>query len=195
MKWNNSLDSIDMLPARFSQRFLAWVLDIFIGVWIACIAFIALSHYIFPITNSLEERFVLFQDGTNMLGAFVILSFIVYQSVTTTLFKGTFGKIICGIEVQDDVTGGRLSPIRSLIRTVFWYISFLLFGFGFSSIALLEKKKAFHDIIAGCIVIQTPSRVSYFKTAITMIVLFHIVVAILFTFASVPQHLFTLLFG
>jgi uncharacterized RDD family membrane protein YckC len=71
-------------------------------------------------------------------------------------WRATLGKKLFGIEVAD-LNGRRLSFARATGRHFAKNISLLILGIGFLMAGFTAKKQAFHDILAGCLVVRKNS--------------------------------------
>lgn len=63
--------------------------------------------------------------------------------------QGTPGKLLMGCLVVDAVTGRRISPGKSLRRSLAMLLSALPAGLGFLSIAWTRQRQGLHDRLAG----------------------------------------------
>lgn len=82
-----------------------------------------------------------------ILPAVVIILFWIYKSATP-------GKMICGIEIIDEKTGGKLSPGQSILRYVGYYVSSIVLLLGFLWVIWDGKKQGWHDKMAGTLVVK-----------------------------------------
>ncbi len=94
-------------------------------------------------------------DELTMLSTYIIFPtvFIFFRSWSESSSKqASIGKRIVGLKVVNQLTGGRVGLLNSLIRNII-----LLFGGTFSApfILFTKRKQALSDIIAGAVVIET----------------------------------------
>ena len=69
-------------------------------------------------------------------------------------FRGaTPGKMAISARIVDAKTGGRPSTVRLVVRYVAYLVSTLPFCLGFLWIAFDRKKRGWHDLIAGTVVV------------------------------------------
>jgi uncharacterized RDD family membrane protein YckC len=84
-----------------------------------------------------------------------IFYFSIFESLAP---QATPGKMIMKLEVTD-VDGKRPSFVRAFIRNVAKIPSWLFLNIGFLMAAFTGRKQAFHDMVAGCLVLRLhPSR-------------------------------------
>jgi len=84
----------------------------------------------------------------------------VLPAVAVVLFwlfrQATPGKMAISAQVVDARTGGRLSLGQSVLRYLGYFVSTIPFGLGLLWVAFDPKKQAWHDKIAGTVVIRKP---------------------------------------
>ena len=68
--------------------------------------------------------------------------------------SATPGKIVFGVKIVDARTGGRLSVGQCVGRYFAYLVSMLPLGLGFLWIAFDKRKQAWHDKLAGTVVIR-----------------------------------------
>jgi uncharacterized RDD family membrane protein YckC len=88
---------------------------------------------------------------SSLLG--MVISFLYYVILETSLKQGTWGKQIVGIKVTD-LEGNRVTAGRAIGR---WFAKFLTgctLGFGLLMPLFTEKKQTLHDMIAGCLALK-----------------------------------------
>ena len=86
----------------------------------------------------------------------VLLSYVFPLLFTITLwikFGGTPGKRILKIKILDEKTGQHLTLAKSLLRYIGYFVSIFTLFIGFFWVAFDQKKKGWHDHIAGTIVV------------------------------------------
>jgi uncharacterized RDD family membrane protein YckC len=82
---------------------------------------------------------------------FGFAAWIYFAALESSPWRATLGKKLFGIEVTD-LYGRRISFARATGRHFAKNISLLMFGIGFLMAGFTDKKQAFHDILAGCLV-------------------------------------------
>lgn len=73
-------------------------------------------------------------------------------------YSATPGKLFLRLEIQDAVTGARLTRKQAIQRFVGYIVSFIPLTFGFIWILLNKQRQGFHDKIAGTIVVVKPRK-------------------------------------
>ena len=87
--------------------------------------------------------------------AVAFLGLIVYSTFFLKVYGATPGKMLYGLKVIDEKTDGELNFEKSLGRSLSYFISSIALGFGFWKIAFdKEKRRGWHDRLAGTIVLQ-----------------------------------------
>ncbi len=85
----------------------------------------------------------------------------VFPIIATVLFwryrQATPGKMILSLRVVDAKTGNTLSVGQSIGRYFAYILSLLPLGFGYIWVALDARKQAWHDKLAGSVVIRKTS--------------------------------------
>jgi uncharacterized RDD family membrane protein YckC len=91
----------------------------------------------------------------------LLISYVLPTVAVLVLWKyksATPGKMVLGITIVDARTGGHPSFVQFLIRYFAYLISMLPIGFGFLWIAFDPKKQAWHDKLAGTVVVRKTNR-------------------------------------
>ena len=110
-----------------------------------------------PDMDNLEGMGDLSIDFGSMTTPLVIfLCIIVVYALWWWLTGTTPGKWLVRAKVVDAVTLKPPSFVRSMVRSLAYYVSLLPFGLGFIWIAVDAKKRGFHDFMAGTVVIRKP---------------------------------------
>jgi uncharacterized RDD family membrane protein YckC len=84
---------------------------------------------------------------------FGFLGWVYWAALESSPWRATLGKKLFGIEVTD-FYGRRISFARATGRHFAKNISLLMLGIGFLMAGFTEKKQAFHDILAGSLVVR-----------------------------------------
>jgi len=71
-------------------------------------------------------------------------------------FAATPGKMLFRLEIQDAATGKPMSHSQAVIRFLSYIVSVLPFSLGFVWVLFNKKKRGFHDLIAGTVVVVRP---------------------------------------
>jgi uncharacterized RDD family membrane protein YckC len=132
----------------FWKRVLATIIDtISFGIAFLPLSF-ALSAFIEnPLMAELSYSIL-----SSILGFVVIIIFWQYK-------QSTPGKMIFSAKIVDEVTLKKPTLGKFIIRNLGYFPSTLVFGIGFIWIAFDQKKRGWHDLMAGTIVI-TPEDIT-----------------------------------
>jgi uncharacterized RDD family membrane protein YckC len=79
---------------------------------------------------------------------------VLYFWVANSLGR-SIGKLALGLRIVTTKDGTAPGLVRGLVRTIGYYVSSLFFGFGFVSATWDKNRQAWHDKMAGTIVIKT----------------------------------------
>lgn len=135
-------------------RILAKVIDFLIGLAV----FLVLLLPVFS-KSSLEE---ILDSLLLAITGFIYLSVIipVFYAYLTANYGGSPGKILLGLKITDE-KGKLLSLKRALFRTYIGYsVSTVFFGMGYYWIFVDEKRRGWHDLAAGSVVLNAnPQRI------------------------------------
>jgi uncharacterized RDD family membrane protein YckC len=131
---------LPQVHASFLRRALASVTDlILLGVLL--FQFLAMVQaFLFAVP--MEKRGTLLLVGLSFVG----LCYFPGMESSTTM--GTLGKRICGIKVSD-LSGNRISALRSVARNLLKVLLFLLFPVSIVMILRGARKQALHDWLMG----------------------------------------------
>jgi uncharacterized RDD family membrane protein YckC len=132
--------------AGFGQRALAllidWLIVVVISMPIIVVAFGAEYFSLDPLRRLWDVLF------TAIVGA-VVVGFWRYCGATP-------GKLAVGLKIVDAHTGGAPPTGRLVLRLVAYLVSALPLYIGFLWAAVDRRKQAWHDKIAGTLVVQDP---------------------------------------
>lgn len=110
----------------------------------------------------------------------VLVNNVLYDSITTSKFGGTLGKLMLGLRVEDAL-GNNLSYKRAFFRyTVGYAVAGLLWGFGFFWILKDDKHQGWHDQITGSYVVKKGSNYLTVLAVLTLLALSAVNSAIVF---------------
>jgi uncharacterized RDD family membrane protein YckC len=145
--------------AGFWLRFVAWIIDTIILQIVTSIVLLpfAASMAIEPFFRGHpprpEEIFPLMRHIFRFALIGLILDWLYYALLESSVWQGTLGKKALGLEVTD-LEGRRVSFGRATGRFFGRILSKLILGIGFIMAGFTARKQALHDILAGCLVIR-----------------------------------------
>ncbi len=135
--------TIETRAARFSDRFVAYLLDtIPFGAGAAATVWVLLGPLAKPPTPELLA----------LIGAGWVTAVFAYQLVGN-LNGGTIGKRLLGLRVVAR-DGGPLGFMRSLIRAAVWLVGSTAGSFGFLVALFNRENRTLHDYASGAVVIE-----------------------------------------
>jgi uncharacterized RDD family membrane protein YckC len=146
--------------AGFWLRFVAWIID-------RIVLQIASSILLLPFGASLglrqflrnhppsspEELFPLFTSMGRIFLLTIVLTWLYYALLESSVWQATLGKKALGLEVTD-LAGSRIQFGRATGRYFARWLSVMTIGIGYIMAGFTEKKQALHDILAGTLVIR-----------------------------------------
>ncbi len=94
---------------------------------------------------------------TNFSLSYIVLGWVYYALMESSVKQATLGKMALGIAVTD-LEGKRISFARATGRHFSKIISGIILYIGFIMAAFTQKKQALHDIITDCLVIKKPGK-------------------------------------
>lgn len=147
-----------MYYAGFWKRLVAIIIDnAIIAVVIKVLAIIGIVDAI-SLANG--TAFLSEHEISNLVRAqafstpiLVVLSWLYFSLMESSIWQATLGKKIMGIIVTDEF-GDRITFSRATGRHFSKYISGFIFSIGFIMAAFTSKKQALHDKISHCLVIS-----------------------------------------
>lgn len=80
--------------------------------------------------------------------------FILYETIFSCSDRVTLGKSLLGLAVVKKDLSGPLSFGKAFVRAIGYYLSGFLFMFGFLFAFFEEKRRAWHDFMAGSVVVR-----------------------------------------
>ena len=94
--------------------------------------------------------------GSHILGRAVgiLLGWLYYAIMESSQKQATLGKMAVGIKVIDK-SGEAVSFARATARHFAKILSAMSLGLGYIAVAFTKKKQGFHDMIAGCLVVNS----------------------------------------
>lgn len=138
---------LELRPARFSDRFLAYLLD---TIPFAVGAVVSIWVWGGPLGRPFDDR-SLAGIGAAWTGLAVLWQFV------WNLTGGTPGKKLFGLRV---VTGEGSAPgaLRALVRALGWLISTPLANLGFLIALVHPRTRTLHDMLSGTFVVDASAR-------------------------------------
>jgi len=89
-----------------------------------------------------------------LVTAAVVMVWLYYAGMESSVYQGTLGKMALGLMVTD-LEGRRITFGRASGRYFAKIISGLIpLGIGYAMAGFTEKKQALHDMIASCLVLR-----------------------------------------
>ena len=128
-----------VIYAGFWRRVLAYIIDMFVLMPVAFVAFFFLALFVGPIDDAVAR----------VLGIFI--AWLYYAICETSKWQGTVGKLALGLKVTNE----QLQPVtfgQATGRLFGKILSSILF-IGFLITAFTSKKQSLHDILARCLVV------------------------------------------
>jgi len=146
----------------------------YVGFWErVCAAFLDGALFLLSVVSVLYmiHGRVYFQHDVLDRGSLDLLNMIVVPSLILHLFwffrAATPGKMAISAVICDAKTGGRPKFRQYFIRYAGYYLSALFFGIGFLRIAFDPKKRGWHDLLAGTLVVRRPRVIRHYTSPIT----------------------------
>jgi uncharacterized RDD family membrane protein YckC len=142
--------------AGFWLRAVAWILDGIILAFAGAVIFFPLfgaNLHSFSRDNPWEFYTTFSRPivALKLLG--IMLSWIYYASLESSVWQATLGKKALGLQVTD-LYGNRITFARASGRYFGTLVSSFVLGIGFLMAGFTARKQALHDILAGCLVIK-----------------------------------------
>ena len=164
---------LSIQPAKFGRRLLAYLIDMlllmvgYIAVTSIGLLLISLSAAgsISTLQNQNSSEHITGLAGLLIGGFFlaVVLIYVLmlvlwwlYYAWFESRFGGTAGKLLLGLKVVD-LWGAPVSFKRASGRFFSRWLSILTFYIGHLLAAFTEKNQSLHDMVAGCLVIESPT--------------------------------------
>lgn len=148
LKRNHYQSEEAMSYAGFWKRFAAFFID-FIITTIGCIVVVIWFGIMFgggTLNTAAWER----------MGSFFgfIIVWLYYALMESSPKQGTFGKMALGIKVTD-LNGNKIGFGKATGRYLGMIISSFILCIGFIMVAFTQKKQGLHDMMAGCLVVNS----------------------------------------
>ena len=137
--------------AGFWRRFAAYLID---GIALAIVGGMGGGVLAFLIAATLAPN--LDYEGGYRIGQVFgfLLRLLYFPVMESSPTQATLGKMALGIQVTT-LSGERISFLRALGRNLAKYLSGLILFVGFIMAGFTAKKQTLHDMIAGCLVVQS----------------------------------------
>ena len=130
----------------FSARFGAAIVDA-----------ILVTLIILPALYLIYGREIIDSDKLLLGPADFVISYVL-PAIGTILFwlrkRATPGKMLIEAEIVDERTGTTISTGQAVLRYIFYFVSALPLFLGYIWVAFDPKKQAWHDKIAGTVVVK-----------------------------------------
>jgi uncharacterized RDD family membrane protein YckC len=134
----------------FGPRLVAYVVDVVISGLLSLVVLFLATVVAFAGGG----------PGGGILGAF--LGVLLFLAITLGYFPwfwatsgATPGMKLFGLRVVRDRDGGRISVGQAVLRLFGYWVSGLVFYLGYIWIFIDRRKRGWHDLIAGTVVVQT----------------------------------------
>lgn len=137
-----------MRPAKITDRFLAYLVDLlpFVAAYYAALWYLIVKSGSWPNTNA----------SWRTVGVVAGAAYLLYQAVGNSS-GATVGKALFGIRVVNS-EGRPLGFGRGLFRALGYLISMPLFNLGFLWAIFDADSKAWHDKLAGSLVVEVQEK-------------------------------------
>jgi uncharacterized RDD family membrane protein YckC len=143
-------ESLQGRYSGFASRFVAFAVDVGVGLGVFTLALAAISFT----ARVLTGKDIAWNRGDIwVVIAYAVWEFI-YFAYSWAASGRTAGMALFGVRVVRD-DGTDASGRRAVVRTLALPLSFLLLGLGFAGILVGERRRALHDVIAGTAVIYS----------------------------------------
>ncbi|MEQ8952552.1 MAG: RDD family protein [Gammaproteobacteria bacterium] len=136
------------------------------GFWIRFVAFIIdsllITAVIVPIILIFYEPEQLSKNEFAYSPSNFILNYVLpaVAFITFWIYKSSDpGKMVFGIKISDEKTGGKPSNGQMIGRYFGYYVSGILLALGFIWIAFDKRKQGWHDKLAGTLVVRESSTI------------------------------------
>ncbi len=143
--------------ASFGARLVSFIIDNVIFA----IALSPIFAAIFGVKEYTDEEVIKILQTKGLFGLIDPHQFVIQQLTLLAItiffwvrFCGTPGKRLLKLKVIDAKTGKPLTALQSMVRYLGYFISALPAGMGFVWILIDDKNQAWHDKLAGSIVVQ-----------------------------------------
>lgn len=135
----------------------------YVGFWVRVGATLIDSLLIVAITSPLLF-FIYGANGSSVQGPANVLISYVFPTVAVIGFwllkQATPGKIVLGARIVDAKTGLPPTSGKLVVRYFAYFVSMIPLGLGFFWAAFDSKKQAWHDKLAGTVVVRNKARSS-----------------------------------
>jgi uncharacterized RDD family membrane protein YckC len=164
--WIRLADSPVFAPYLRSEGTAAGATDQYAGFWIRMLAGlidVALLLLTAAVVGTIFYNMscCYWYERERWATAGVIGTVLFYHVFFPAVLQATPGKWICGLRVIR-ADGGRVEPLRALLRFLSYVISALPLGFGFFLMESKDQRMAWHDMICGTRVVHASNAASRF---------------------------------
>ena len=134
----------------FWKRLIASLIDTFI----LTVVLVPLMIGIYGLSHFDPQRALAGKDGAGVWDWLINLSIVVITILFWKFRGATPGKMAISARIVDAKTGGPPSTGKLIVRFFAYIVSTLPFCLGFLWIAFDRKKRGWHDLIAGTVVVH-----------------------------------------
>jgi uncharacterized RDD family membrane protein YckC len=145
--------------APHGARFLAYLIDTTIVVGIAIVLFLVMGLVFLGGASSADDGTTVQISpgavvGTVLLFLVVLFLILLYFPFFWARGGQTPGMWPFGLRVVRDLDGGRIGWGAALLRMLGMYVASAVFYLGFIWILVDKRRRGFHDLIAGTVVVK-----------------------------------------
>ncbi|BFM10485.1 RDD family protein [Simiduia litorea] len=158
MELQLDLERTDPKYAGFWIRFVAFVIDsVVFGIGLAVPFYFLFDNplvgfdYSAPVDQQMLVLTAFVQQSVAKGGVYLAIYIFCWMK-----FLGTPGKLVLNTQIVDAKTFAPLSFGQSLIRYLGYFVSIFTCFLGFIWVGIDAKKRGFHDLMAGSVVIYKP---------------------------------------
>ncbi|MGS0742212.1 RDD family protein [Glaciimonas sp. GG7] len=130
-------------------------------VWASIIDTVLMMLVIFPILFAVYGREHM-SSGLELTGwADIIFTYLLPAAIVIAFWrakKATPGKMAIGATIVDARTGELPSVMQCVIRYLGYFVSTIPFGLGLIWVGIDKRKRGWHDMIAGTVVVRRKNR-------------------------------------
>lgn len=154
----SSVQQENFIFAGFGKRLVALILDSIILYFVNWI-FLGLILGLMPTQFVAGANFDYFSYFSSVMN-YTLLSYGIHWLYSALMesssYQGTIGKVVLGIVVVDEISGGRISFGKATGRYFGKILSSLILGIGYLMMLWSQKSQTLHDKLSGCVVVVKP---------------------------------------
>lgn len=143
--------------AGFGKRFAALLLDsliLYFVNWILIDTLLGLHQPNRFVYGSEFDWASYFRELSIYSLASYGIGWMYYAFMESSAYQGTVGKVVLGIRVIDEPTGGRIGFGKATARYFSKFLSGIILGIGYLMMVWNKKEQTLHDQLAGTLVVQ-----------------------------------------